>query len=107
MINPLFVLLLVSSLLLAVFAQSQTNANETIWSSVIVTRHGDRTPKIAPGTYSLTPNLTPLGAQQLASAGSFFRDRYIASSSTPSNANHGINGIAQYEINNDQIAALS
>ena len=103
MINPLFVSLLLSSIVPSVFAQSQTNANETIWSSVIVTRYGDRTPLITPGF----SNLTPVGAQQLASAGSFFRDRYIASSSTPSNGNHVINGISKYEVDNDQISALS
>lgn len=64
--------LVLASLALLISAQDSSR-NETIWSSVIYTYHGDRTPLIWPAA----PVLTPLGAQQLYSAGSFFRKRYL------------------------------
>ena len=71
------------------FAQDETK--ETIWSSVLVTLYGDRSPLITPETSILTP----LGAQQLYSAGSLFRNRYIAPSSNVSN-DLIINGISPF-----------
>ena len=64
--------LLVVGMALSVSAQDPSS-NETIWASVIYTYYGDRTPLLWP-----VPNmLTSLGAQQLFSAGSFFRQRYL------------------------------
>ena len=60
----------------------------------MVTLYGDRTPLITPQLSVLTP----LGAQQLYSAGSLFRDRYIAPSSTSSDSTLLIDGISPFEI---------
>ena len=74
---------------------------ETVWSSVIITRNGDSIPLI-----SNEPTVvTPLGAQQMFSAGTLFRDRYITGT-TPGN-NLTIPGISMYEIDNTQTFALS
>ena len=75
-------------------ACSQNASTETIWSSVVVTRYGDRTPLISPQLSVLTP----LGAQQLYSAGSLFRDRYIAPPSPGSDRLLQIDGISPFEI---------
>lgn len=53
----------------------------TVWSSVIYSRTGERTPEVL-GFIPTT--LTSLGAQQIYDSGSFFRDRYISSASTAS-----------------------
>ena len=71
------------------FAQAQST--ETVWSSVLVTLYGDRAPLISSGN-----SLTPLGAQQLYSAGSLFRDRYIAPSSSNASSDLVINGISPF-----------
>lgn len=84
--------------LLTVIAQVQYN--ETVWSSVIFTRYGERTPLVLPEQNVLTP----LGAQQLYSAGSSFRRRYI---DPPSNSFKAIHGISTYEIDNTQLNAMS
>lgn len=56
---------------------------------MVYSNHGDRTPLILP-----VPNvLTPLGAQQLYSAGSFFRQRYLAAPAGAQESNYSINGI--------------
>ena len=64
---------------------------ETVWSSVLVTLYGDRVPLISPDLSILTP----LGAQQLYSAGSLFRDRYLAPSLNAS-SDYIINGISPF-----------
>jgi len=70
----------VSSVLLAFIglqyipAAAQTILREQILATIIFSQYGDRTPYILPQTYMLTP----LGAQQLYSAGSGFRGRYIS-----------------------------
>ena len=74
---------------LAACAWSQSDKNETIWASVVYSNHGDRTPLVLPVQHVLTP----LGAQQLYSAGSFFRQRYLAAPAGAQEANHSINGI--------------
>lgn len=79
---------------------AQVPYNETVWSSVIFNRYGERTPIILPQQNVLTP----LGAQQLYSAGSSFRKRYI---DPPSNDSKAIHGISTYEIDNVQLNAMS
>ena len=73
---------------------------ETVWSSVIVTRNGDSVPLIA----NEPTVVTPLGAQQMFTAGTLFRDRYITGA-TPGNLT--IPGISMYQIDNSQTFALS
>ncbi|MCJ1363698.1 hypothetical protein MMC16_002807 [Acarospora aff. strigata] len=82
---------------------AQVDYKETIWSSVIFTRYGERTPVILPG-HSV---LTPLGAQQLYSAGSAFRGRYIAPQTDGFKSSSAIRDISTYEIDNDQLSVLS
>ncbi|CAN8102675.1 unnamed protein product [Discula destructiva] len=50
---------------------------ETILGAYIFSRHGDRTPKSWPPTV-----LTALGADEVFTSGTWFRNRYIASNST-------------------------
>ncbi|MCJ1383167.1 hypothetical protein MMC17_006280 [Xylographa soralifera] len=80
-----------------------SNGSETIWSSVVITRNGDSIPLI-----SNDPTvLTPLGAQQLFSAGALFRNRYIAPSDAATNGEYIINEISPNQIDNSQTFALS
>ncbi|GAM85265.1 hypothetical protein ANO11243_032690 [Dothideomycetidae sp. 11243] len=53
-----------------------TAAAETLFNALVFTRHGDRTAK-----YFNNAVLTHLGADQVFSSGSFYRDRYIANGS--------------------------
>ena len=95
----------IALLLAAVFqlAAGASNGSETIWSSVVITRNGDSIPLI-----SNDPTvLTPLGAQQLFSAGASFRDRYIAPSDAAAYGEYIINEISTYQIDNSQTFALS
>jgi hypothetical protein len=80
---------------------AQTVLREHIWSTVIYTRYGDRTPYILPTANTLTP----LGATQLYRAGNRFRDRYLASA--PSNGNTVIQGISSFQLDNDQVSVIS
>jgi hypothetical protein len=48
----------------------------TVWSSVMFTRTGERTPATLG---NISTQLTSLGAQQLYTSGSFFRERYLTS----------------------------
>ncbi|KAI9872607.1 MAG: hypothetical protein M1830_000450 [Pleopsidium flavum] len=94
---------IVTGLLCLLPVTAQIQYKETIWSSVIFTRYGERTPLILPEQNVLTP----LGAQQLYSAGSSFRKRYIAPPSDSFGANLVIQGISTYEIDNSQLYAMS
>lgn len=60
----------------------------TVHSTFLFLRTGDRTPRTLSTTAS---TLTPYGAQQLFSAGTFFRDRYITNSFSASNATSDLN----------------
>lgn len=84
------------------FANAVSNT-ETIWSSVVITRNGDSIPLISDQLITLTP----LGAQQLFSAGAFFRDRYIAPTNISAYGDYIINGISTYSIDNTQTFSLS
>lgn len=60
----------------------------TVWSSVIFSRTGERTPSIL--DIGNTPiQLTSLGARQQYDAGSFFRKRYLESFGTKDGLNGG------------------
>jgi Histidine phosphatase superfamily (branch 2) len=80
---------------------AQTVLHEHIWSTIIYSRYGDRTPYILPTANTLTP----LGANQMYSAGNRFRDRYLAG--TPGNGNTIIQGISPFQLNNDQVSIVS
>ena len=83
-------------------AAAETVLREQIWGTVLFTMYGDRTPYIYPETYTLTP----LGARQLYTAGSSFRNRYIDPPTTifsEYEVNSVINGISIDQLNNDQI----
>lgn len=68
-----------------VYAQQQADSsrNYTVWSSVVLTRTGNRTPEIV---RDIPTKLTSVGANQAFAAGTFFRDRYIV-------LKNGTNGI--------------
>lgn len=57
-------------------ASAQTTSRYTVWSSVIFSRTGERTPEIL-GSQPVT--LTSLGALQQQANGQFFRQRYFES----------------------------
>lgn len=67
---------LVAAVALLPLTVAQQDKQYTVWSSVIFSRTGDRTPLILG---DIPTTLTSLGAQQAYSAGAFFRNRYIAS----------------------------
>jgi len=69
-------LALLATISLVPSTAAQQGDQYTVWSSVIFSRNGDRTPLILG---DIPTTLTSLGAQQAHSAGAFFRDRYIAS----------------------------
>lgn len=94
---------LLASLLYLLPVTASSQYRERVWSSVIFTRYGERTPLISPEQTVLTP----LGAQQLYSAGSAFRRRYIAPPSDGFGANSGIEGISKYAIDNTQVYVMS
>ena len=86
------------------YLRSALAQGETVWSAVIVTLYGDRVPLLSPN-YSV---MTPLGAQQMFSVGSFIRDRYIAPSNESLNdGNHTIDGISTNEVNPLQVVAIT
>ncbi len=87
-------------------AAAQTVLREQVWGTVIYTLYGDRTPFILPEQYTLTP----LGAQQLYSAGATFRNRYVSPPTTPLSeytVNTAINGVSEYQLDNDQVTMES
>ncbi|KAF2217145.1 hypothetical protein CERZMDRAFT_64463 [Cercospora zeae-maydis SCOH1-5] len=71
---------LAGTLLLAPGASAQDTQDNSaapryvVWSSVVFTRTGERTPEILGET---PPQLTSTGAQEAYAAGSFFRSRYM------------------------------
>lgn len=62
---------------LAVLGLASAQETYTVWSTVLFLRTGDRSPLTSA---NVPTTLTPLGAQQMHSAGNFFRERYITSS---------------------------
>lgn len=93
--------LLVAGMALLGSAQDPAS-NETIWASVIYTYHGDRTPLVWP----VQNMLTSLGAQQLFSAGSFFRRRYLTKTQGDENGS-AINKISTDALDNIEVFAMS
>lgn len=86
---------------------SSTYAQEgvyTVWSSVLFLRAGDRTPLVLG---PLETALTSLGAQQLYSAGQFFRNRYITDSAANQTAIAPLNGLNVYTQDDLQTYVLA
>lgn len=94
--------LVLASVALLIVAQDSSR-NETIWSSVIYTYHGDRTPLVWP----VANVLTSLGAQQLYSAGSFFRRRYLGGIYDGATSVPTINNISTDVLENMEIFVMS
>lgn len=93
---------MVASLAPLISAQDPSN-NETIWASVIYTFYGDRTPLVWP----LQNVLTSLGAKQLYSAGSFFRQRYLTGGQDEGNSGLAIDKISTDIIDSSEIFIMS
>ena len=91
----------VTALSLGTLAMAQAGGNETIWSSVIYSYHGERTPLILPVQNVLTPS----GAQQLYAAGAFFRDRYVAPNANESHL--AIKDLSEDELDSTQTSVKS
>jgi hypothetical protein len=72
-----------------------TAADYTVWASVIFSRTGERTPEVL-GYIPTT--LTSQGAQQAYASGQFFRERYIASSSSGTLNNAPLQGLSANSI---------
>ncbi|MCJ1314054.1 hypothetical protein MMC25_007734 [Agyrium rufum] len=86
---------------MAPFVSAQVQGTEVIWSSVLVSLFGDRTPPLS----SQFSALSPIGANQLFSSGSFFRQRYITPSETETPNNLVIYGISTYQVDNTQVVS--
>lgn len=71
------------------------SASETVYGSVVVSRHGDRTWKGAPPT-----KLTIVGQNQMYNSGAYWRSRYLASDSS-----YRISGISENTYSAGQISA--
>ncbi|PQE16244.1 histidine acid phosphatase protein [Rutstroemia sp. NJR-2017a WRK4] len=87
--SPLLLLLSLSA-----FVRADTTVPVT-WSSIVYAYHGEKTPDMPNST---TPILTSLGAQQLYSAGSVIRDRYLTSNGTQLTLGLPINGLSTSAI---------
>ncbi|GKT47125.1 uncharacterized protein ColSpa_07306 [Colletotrichum spaethianum] len=104
--GALSLVLLMGALLSTTSAQS---SNPSVWASVAMVMHGERTPLRS----ELQNVLTPQGAQQLYAQGNAFRMRYL-SSGTRTNVTEGritsrapIKGIARNVIEHEQLSILS
>ncbi|KAK1999725.1 phosphoglycerate mutase-like protein [Colletotrichum falcatum] len=105
--GPSLFVLLASALLSTASAQS---SNPSVWASVAMVMHGERTPLRS----ELQNALTPQGAQQLYAQGNAFRSRYLTSGKLMMNASEGritsrfpIQGMARNVLEQDQLAILS
>ncbi|KAK0626930.1 histidine phosphatase superfamily [Immersiella caudata] len=97
----------VLALLAASSSAQTTNApsNEHVWSSVAWVLHGERTPLWGP---TVSPALTPLGAQQMFAQGSLLRDRYLREDPEEKDATFApIEGIERNAIDNTQLSILT
>ncbi|TDZ74702.1 hypothetical protein CTRI78_v000673 [Colletotrichum trifolii] len=88
---------------------SAQSSNPSVWASVAMIMHGERTPLRS----DLSNTLTPKGAQQLYAQGSAFRSRYL-SGNTPTNSSEAritsrtpIRGAARNVIEHEQLNILS
>lgn len=76
---------------------------EQVLSAFIYTQHGDRTP-----LYSTdTSILTPYGAQQMFTAGSKFRSRYLTTTFNSASTTSAIQDISHYLLDTDEVLILA
>lgn len=80
---------------MAIAALLPAASAETVLGAYIVHRHGDRTPKQWPPV-----SLTALGAEQVLSSGTYYRNRYVASnaSSPIANLSHDLAVLSQMSV---------
>ncbi|KAI9885686.1 MAG: hypothetical protein M1823_002502 [Watsoniomyces obsoletus] len=90
----------------SVWAQESESRQERVHAAVVVTLHGERTPLLL----STPSELTPLGAQQMFAAGTYFRRRYITASRDDGNGNSNgssaavpMAGLPSYQIPRAQL----
>lgn len=88
------------------YAQDTSDEHKyTVWSSVLFSRTGERTPELLG---DLPTTLTSLGAQQMYNAGSFFRERYISTfGSTNGIDSAPIQGMSSNELDGDQLYVMA
>ncbi|KAK2013687.1 phosphoglycerate mutase-like protein [Colletotrichum eremochloae] len=105
--GPSSLVLLASALLSTTSAQS---SNPSVWASVAMVMHGERTPLRS----ELKNTLTPQGAQQLYAQGNAFRLRYLTSGTMMMNVSEGritpqipIQGMARNVLEHEQLTILS
>jgi len=79
-------------------------ADQVTWGAVVFTYHGEKIPVLHDGPY----NLTPLGANQLLSAGQTIRNRYVAAASNSSQITVSlpINGLNSSVLINSQMEVM-
>ena len=95
----------VTAILFTSGAAAQNDLNYTVWSSVIFSRTGERTPAVLG---DIPTQLTTLGAQQQYSAGSFFRERYLGSVGSTDGVDSGpIAGLSAYTPDIQQLYVLA
>lgn len=86
-------------------SNAQDESKYTVWSSVVFSRTGERTPATLG---DIPTQLTPLGAQQMFGMGSFFRERYVTSmGSTDGIDSAPISGLSAYTPDLTQIYVFS
>lgn len=76
---------------------------EQVLSAFVFTQHGDRTPLYAPDLSILTP----YGAQQMYTAGSRLRNRYLTTTFNEAGDSTAIQDISHYQLNADEILILT
>lgn len=92
---------LLATLLYASQSLAQTGVGTyTVWSSVVFSRTGERTPLWLGGEPVI---LTPYGATQSYTAGSFMRERYFGDFSNSGTSGAPIQGLSANTIDVDQV----
>ena len=74
--------------------------NYTVWSSVVFSRTGERTPEVL--GFDLPSTLTSLGAQQQYISGSHFRERYLG----PYGSSNGVGPAPIQGVNMNEIDVM-
>ncbi|KAH6676108.1 histidine phosphatase superfamily [Plectosphaerella plurivora] len=100
--SPYRIAVVAASLLATASAQSDT---ATVWGSVVVLNHGERTPLNG----FPSPILTPQGAIQMRSQGDAFRERYLSGGGDQTNITERrpIRTISRTAIKNSQLSIAS
>ena len=95
-------LALVIALQTAAFVSAQ-GLSEKVWAVFAYTLHGDSTPSALPRPETLTP----YGASELYTAGSTFRDRYVATHSDGDAGSRRIQDISPDVLDSEEVIVLS